>query len=144
MKDEKEDMPTISSGRVDDVDRHVGKKLRMRRIMLGLSQQVLGDAVGVSIQQIQKYEKATNRVASGKLYQFAKLLHVQVAYFFEEIEGLTKKLKPTNLSESQEEFVDKEAANEKEVLSLVRSYNEITDSSVRRKILDLVKTLSIR
>ena len=106
MNEETGDMPSISAGRVDDVDRHVGKKLRMRRIMLGLSQQVLGDAVGVSIQQIQKYEKATNRVASRKLYQFAKLLHVQVAYFFEEMEGLTKKLNPS-LAESQEEFVDK-------------------------------------
>ena len=59
------------------------------------------------------------------------------------MEGLTKKLNPS-LAESQEEFVDKEAAHERDVLSLVRSYNEITDSSVRRKILDLVKTLSIR
>ena len=58
--------------------------------MLGLSQQVLGDAVGVSIQQIQKYEKATNRVASGKLYQFAKLLHVQVAYFLKKWKVLQK------------------------------------------------------
>jgi len=143
MKEETEDMLAVNMGRVDDVDRHVGKKLRMRRIMLGLSQQVLGDAVGVSIQQIQKYEKATNRVASGKLYQFAKLLNVQVAYFFEELEGLTKKLKP-NLAEAQEEFVDKDGVHEREVLSLVKSYNEITDSGVRRKILDLVKTLSVR
>ena len=143
MKQSKEDVKEPNVGRVDDVDRHVGKKLRMRRIMLGLSQQVLGEAVGVSIQQIQKYEKATNRVASGKLYQFAKLLNVPIAYFFEEMEAFARKLKPSmGMSESQEEFVDKDAAHEREVLSLVRSYNEITDSSVRRKILDLVKTLS--
>ena len=111
--------------------------------MLGLSQQVLGDAVGVSIQQIQKYEKATNRVASGKLYQFANLLKVQIEYFFEGMDGLEKKIKP-NLAESQEVFSDgNDAVQEKEVLLLVRSYNEITDSGVRKKILDLVKTLSV-
>lgn len=143
MQDEQVGVPLMSVGRVDDVDRHVGKKLRMRRIMLGLSQQVLGDAVGVSIQQIQKYEKATNRVASGKLYQFANLLKVQIEYFFEGIDGFTKKIK-SNLAESQEAFVDgNDAVQEKEVLLLVRSYNEITDSGVRKKILDLVRTLSV-
>ena len=128
--------------RVNDIDRHVGKKLRLRRIMLGLSQQILGDAVGVTIQQIQKYEKATNRVASGKLYQFAKLLHVPVQYFFAELDEAAQRSR-ASFAESQEEFVDKDAVQEREVLSLVKSYNEIRDTSVRKKILDLVRTLSV-
>lgn len=127
-------------GRVDEIDKYVGARLRQKRVALGLSQQVLGDAVGVSIQQIQKYEKATNRVASGKLYQFAELLKESVTYFFDGIE--TAKKASNNFAEGQEEFVDKDSVKEREVLSLVRSYNEITDAGVRKRILDLVKTLS--
>lgn len=132
----------VSIGRVDDIDRHVGKKLRQKRIYLGLSQQALGEEVGVSIQQIQKYEKATNRIASGKLYQFAKLLKEPVAYFYEGVEDMVSKMKP-NFAEAQEEFNSKDIVHEREILSLVRAFNEITDSGVRKTVLDLVKKLSV-
>ena len=126
--------------RADEIDKYVGQRLRQKRVAAGLSQQALGDVVGVSIQQIQKYEKATNRVAAGKLYKLAELLREPVTYFFEGLDIHAKRA--SNFAESQEEFADKDGVKEREVLSLVRSYNEISNPHVRKKILDLVKTLS--
>ncbi|PCJ29860.1 MAG: transcriptional regulator, partial [Rickettsiales bacterium] len=79
MSDKKE-----TKGRADNVDRLVSHRLKMRRMMLGLSQNDLGKAVDVSIQQVQKYEKATNRISSGKLFAFSKFLKVPVAYFYDQ------------------------------------------------------------
>jgi transcriptional regulator with XRE-family HTH domain len=126
---------TIS--RVDDVDRSVGKKLRLRRLLLGLSQQAVGESLDVSIQQIQKYEKATNRISSSNLYKLSKRLKVPLDYFFEDVTSTIS----TNFAEDQTEFSN-DSNHEREILTLVRNYNEIRDQSVRKKILDLVKTLS--
>ena len=73
-----------TKGRADNIDRLVSKRLKVRRMMLGLSQQDLGNAVDVSIQQIQKYEKASNRISSGKLFTLSKFLKVPISYFFEQ------------------------------------------------------------
>ncbi len=128
-----------SKGKVDPIDMYVGKKLKTRRIMLGLSQHDLGEAVNVSIQQIQKYEKATNRISSGKLYAFAKLLLVPVEFFFSDVE---KHVDPRNIKDDKEFFDTNDSIAEKELLSLVRSYSEIKDIGVRKKIIDLLKSLS--
>ena len=80
---EKNNQQKEQKGRADNIDRLVSKRLKMRRMMLGLSQHDLGMAVDVSIQQVQKYEKASNRISSGKLFTFAKFLKVPVSYFFE-------------------------------------------------------------
>jgi transcriptional regulator with XRE-family HTH domain len=127
--------------KVDPMDDHVGKRLKRKRILLGMSQQDLGDAVNVSIQQIQKYEKATNRISSGKLYNLAKLLQVPVSYFFshsEELEAASD-LKLADPEASEQGEYD---ASEREIVSLLRSYNEINDINLRKKILELVKTLA--
>lgn len=73
-------------GRADSVDKLVSRRLKMRRMILGLSQNDLGKAVDVSIQQVQKYEKATNRISSGKLFAFAKFLKVPISYFYDQSE----------------------------------------------------------
>jgi transcriptional regulator with XRE-family HTH domain len=73
-------MPGRSS---DPVDRHVGSRVRMRRLMLGMSQQKLGDELGLTFQQVQKYEKGTNRIGSGRLHQLSHILDVPVSFFFE-------------------------------------------------------------
>jgi transcriptional regulator with XRE-family HTH domain len=131
---------SIVKGKADSMDGHVGKRLKMRRILLGLSQQDLGEAVNVSIQQIQKYEKATNRIASGKLYSLSKLLKVPVAYFFDSDEAPKNHL---SFAEEQVSYeVDDNSATERELLALVRSYNDIKDQTLRKKVLDLVKTMS--
>lgn len=133
-------MSEVSKGKVDQVDIHVGKRLKMRRIMLGLSQQDLGEAVNVSIQQIQKYERATNRISSGRLYAFAKLMAVPVDFFFKDA---SPELAHSYVNDGQEDFDSEiESVSEKDLLTLIRSFSEITSNSVRKKILELVKSLN--
>jgi transcriptional regulator with XRE-family HTH domain len=122
------------------VDVHVGRRLRSRRTMLGMSQENLGDAVGVTFQQIQKYEKGLNRIGSSRLFEFSRTLNVSVSYFFEdfyETSGNTS-------SEVEENTVayEAEALANKEVLALVRAYSSIEDEVVRKKVLGLVKSLN--
>ena len=76
-----------SPGRTQDIDRHVGARVRERRIMLGLTQQQLADLIGVTYQQAHKYERGINRVSAGRLYEIAQVLSVPVGYFFEGLQG---------------------------------------------------------
>ncbi len=125
--------------RTNYVDAHIGKHLKNRRIMLGLSQQDLGDAVDVSVQQIQKYEKATNRISSSKLFSFAKLLNTPVVEFFRGIDEEDASV----FAEDQEEFLpENSSVPERELLSLIRAFNSINDHNVRRKIIELARSLS--
>jgi transcriptional regulator with XRE-family HTH domain len=78
---------TSRRARAEDVDRHVGARVRQRRVMLGLSQQQIADLIGVTYQQAHKYEKGINRVAAGRLYQMARVLGVDIGYFFEGLNG---------------------------------------------------------
>ena len=133
--------------KVDPIDTYVGKRLKSRRLMLGYSQQDLGEAVNVSIQQIQKYERATNRISSSKLYNFAKFLRVPVSYFFaNDLEpvhstgGFSQEQRLFEFDTSTE--IDSDNASEREIMILVRSYNEIKDNHVRKKILDLIRTFA--
>ena len=121
------------------VDVHVGRRLRSRRTMLGMSQENLGDAVGVTFQQIQKYERGLNRIGSSRLYEFSRALNVPVAFFFEEF--YDEETGSSEVAEGQFPFEYEKLAN-KEVLSLVRSYCSISNRLVRKKILALVRSLS--
>ena len=136
---------TETKGRADHVDQLVSKRLKMRRMMLGLSQQDLGGAVAVSIQQVQKYEKATNRISSGKLHAFAKFLKVPVNYFFDQADDSSKALEAVFAEEeSKYDADDKNKSNisEKEIITLVRAFSEVQNLSSRKKIIELVKTMS--
>lgn len=141
MLDPKETKET--KGKADNVDRLVSKRLKMRRMMLGLSQQDLGVAVDVSIQQVQKYEKASNRISSGKLFTFSKFLKVPVSYFFEQGEDSNNTIGAI-FAEDGEHYTsyDKETVTEKEVIALIKSFGEVKSSSSRRKIIELIKTMS--
>lgn len=121
------------------VDVHVGNRLRARRIILGISQESLGDAVGVTFQQIQKYEKGVNRIGASRLFEFSCILKVPVDYFFEEY--LDAKTTSTALAEDVTPFEHEEQLSNREILSLVRAYSTITEPSVRKQVLSLVKTL---
>ncbi len=129
-------------GRADHIDHLVSKRLKTRRIILGLSQQELSAAVAVSIQQVQKYEKAVNRISSGKLYSFAKFLKVPISYFFEH----DNDPKETTFSEDLDDYAQDDNwtnfPSEKEVLSLVKSFGEIKNAQVRKKIVELMKTVA--
>lgn len=125
--------------RVDHVDKHVSNKLRAKRIMLGLSQQALADEVGVSVQQIQKYERAHNRISSGKLYHFANFLNIPIEYFFD---GLDSRTKPHIFAEDAANVTIDSGVSERDVLILIRAFNEIEDFDTRKRLLELAKSIS--
>ena len=129
-------------GRADNVDKLVSRRLKMRRMMLGLSQQDLGKAVDVSIQQIQKYEKATNRISSGKLFTLSKFLKVPVTYFYDQSEDSNNIIGGIFAEDAASyEATNKNMATEKEIVGLVKAFSEITSEQSRKKILELVKTM---
>jgi transcriptional regulator with XRE-family HTH domain len=123
------------------VDIHVGQKLRSKRVMIGMSQEELGQAVGVTFQQIQKYEKGLNRIGSSRLYEFSKILNVPVSYFFEDMAGENNLNDANGVAEPNGSF-DHLKLDNKEILNLVRAYSLITDVEVRKKMLSLIKSLS--
>jgi transcriptional regulator with XRE-family HTH domain len=110
--------------RVQDVDRHVGARMRARRIMLGLTQQQLADLIGVTYQQAHKYEKGINRMAAGRLYKVAQVLGAEVGYFFEGLQGagpLRATPQQRLLSELAKSFITSRPEHQQAISSLVRS-----------------------
>lgn len=129
-------------GNRDPIDIYVGKRLRLRRSLIGVSQAQLGKAVGISFQQIQKYERGINRMGASRLYQFAGLLRVSVSYFFDDIEteqkteeALQNKVVPLKAAPKQ--------MHNKETLQLVRAFHAISDKKQRNKVMSLIKTMAI-
>lgn len=120
------------------VDIHVGRRLRARRTILGMSQEDLGETAGVTFQQIQKYERGMNRIGSSRLYNFARTLGVNVSYFFDDYSEETD---GKGFAEDADTFLIENVDN-KEILSLVRCYQSIEDKKVRRKMLSLIRSLS--
>ncbi|MFO1242580.1 MAG: helix-turn-helix transcriptional regulator [Rickettsiales bacterium] len=125
------------------VDIYVGKRLRMRRVMLGMSQESVGKAIGVTFQQIQKYERGANRMGSSRLYDFSQILTVPVSYFFEGYEQETGGSIPTTPMGFAEEEVpfEHEKLTSRETLEVMRAYYSIRDPKVRKKMLDLMRSL---
>lgn len=130
-------------GRSNQVDAHVGSRVRMRRTLLGLSQEKLGDALGLTFQQVQKYERGANRIGASRLYQLTRILDVPVSFFFDEMdepEAGSPKGIAIGLAEGADTF-DRDPMAKRETLELVRSYYKITDPKVRRRVFELVKAL---
>lgn len=127
------------------VDIHVGKRLRLRRTILGMSQEALGSAIGITFQQVQKYERGSNRMGSSRLYEFAKLLGVPVGYFFEEYSG-DEYAQPdglaTGMAEPDMPAFDHEQLTSRETMEMMRAYYKIPSTKVRKSIFDLMKTLA--
>ena len=136
---------TETKGRADHIDQLVSKRLKMRRMMLGLSQHDLGGAVDVSIQQVQKYEKATNRISSGKLHAFAKFLKVPINYFFDQNDESSKVME-TIFAEEEAKYDPSHkkvtAISEKEIIALVKAFSEIENANSRKKIIELIKSMT--
>jgi transcriptional regulator with XRE-family HTH domain len=131
----------MESGMPDDVDIYVGKRVKLRRKLLGISQLELADALQLTFQQIQKYEKGANRISASKLYYMAKILDVPIAFFFDGIAvseadhrsvGGEGPLSPLNANE----IIDRE------VVSLVRAFLQIDRPAVRRYFIQLIESVS--
>jgi transcriptional regulator with XRE-family HTH domain len=123
------------------IDIHVGSRIRLRRNMLGMSQEKLGENLGITFQQIQKYEKGTNRVGASRLQAIASILGVPVAFFFEDAPGQEASGNRGFAEDSSMAFAV-EFCGSPEGLQLNRAFVKITDMKVRRKIIELVKSLS--
>jgi transcriptional regulator with XRE-family HTH domain len=125
------------------VDVHVGRKLRSRRTILGMSQEDLGEAVNITFQQVQKYERGFNRMGASRLYEFSCILNVDVAYFFEDYDvNSPTDTNKNSLLDTDEFTKEYERSNNKEVLTLIRAYYGISSEKIRKKILSLVKSIS--
>jgi transcriptional regulator with XRE-family HTH domain len=137
------DRPRGKRGPSNPIDGHVGSRVRQRRTLLGLSQEKLGDALGLTFQQVQKYERGANRIGASRLYQISRVLDVPVAYFFEDIiepELGTPQAAAIGLRERTEEF-DYDPMAKRETLELVRAYYKISDPKVRKRVFELVKAI---
>ncbi|MBX3573306.1 MAG: helix-turn-helix transcriptional regulator [Mesorhizobium sp.] len=123
------------------IDIHVGSRIRLRRNMLGMSQEKLGESLGITFQQIQKYEKGTNRVGASRLQAIASILSVPVSFFFEDAPGQDGATAGGFAEDSSTSFVV-DFLNSAEGIQLNRAFARIADVRVRRKIIDLVKALA--
>jgi len=111
----------MSTKAPNPVDKYVGSRVRMRRIMLGMSQEKLGEALGLTFQQVQKYEKGTNRVGASRLQQISEILQVPVSFLFEG--------GPSGVAEG---------------LALTRAFTRISDAKLRRSIVEMVEQIAVR
>lgn len=121
------------------VDKHVGNRVRVRRIFVGMSQERLGDSLGVTFQQVQKYEKGTNRIGASRLQNIAKVLGVPVSYFFEgapsEDGGVD------GFAENAQTPYAFDILSTPEGIQLAKAFSQIEDARVRRRVVELVMTL---
>jgi transcriptional regulator with XRE-family HTH domain len=122
------------------VDVHVGTRLRQRRALLGMSQTALGNAVGLTFQQVQKYERGSNRISSSRLFEFSKVLDVPVSHFFNEMtpDVATGKRK---IGHPRTKASGTGVSTKRETLELVRAYYKIRNKGMRQHIFGLVQSL---
>ena len=124
------------------IDIHVGKRLRLRRTIVGISQEKLAETLGITFQQVQKYEKGINRIGSSRLFDISKTLNVPVNFFFEEYnEGGAANSKYA-LAEDNANFEHEDNTKNRETMTLVKAYYQISDPKVRKKALELIKSLA--
>src|SRR5690606_3390778 len=133
-------MSTNNKKRPNPIDVHVGSRIRLRRNTDGISQERLGESLGITFQQIQKYEKGTNRVGASRLQAIASILNAPVSFFFEGAPGEEREA-VAGLSEEGTAYVA-DFLNSSEGIQLNRAFVKITDPKVRRRVLDLVKALA--
>jgi transcriptional regulator with XRE-family HTH domain len=122
------------------VDKHVGSRARMRRTMLGMSQEKLGDELGITFQQVQKYEKGANRISASRLHQMAHILQVAVPFFFEGAPQATGQSRRGGDAPSPA-YVSEFIATA-DGLKLVKAFTQISDAKVRHSIVRLVEQLA--
>ena len=133
------------SGKPNPVDVHVGSRVRLRRTLLGLSQEKLADAIGLTFQQVQKYERGANRIGASRLYELSRVLDVPVTFFFEDMApdlASRHAMHTAGMAEATQAAYETDALARRETLELVRAYYRIGDPHVRKKVAELVKTMA--
>ena len=145
MADDAEDEGD-SPKRPNPIDVHVGSRVRLRRMMLGMSQEKLGERMNLTFQQIQKYERGINRIGASRLFELARILQVPVQFYYDglPLQSPSDAIAPSmpGLAEAQGENYVVEFLNSRDGLELNRAFIRITDPKVRRAIVELVRSLS--
>jgi transcriptional regulator with XRE-family HTH domain len=132
------------------IDVHVGRRLRLRRTLLGMSQERLAQLLGLTFQQIQKYERGVNRIGSSRLYELGEILRIPVSFFFDDMAegggGRGREVLVPGLAEEAAGYVIDDRAelpiDRRETLELVRAFNRIADAGVRKRLFELAKALA--
>ncbi|MBO1080118.1 helix-turn-helix domain-containing protein [Roseomonas haemaphysalidis] len=136
--------------RPSPIDTHVGSRVRLRRTLLGLSQEKLGEALGLTFQQVQKYERGVNRIGASRLFDLSRVLDVPIGFFFDDMPGMPNasgggnsmmRARMGGFAEQQEGFED-DTLHKRETLELVRAYYRINEPSVRKRVFELIKSLA--
>lgn len=130
------------------IDMHVGKRIRLRRTLLGMSQEQLGTELNITFQQVQKYERGANRVSASRLWDIGQILDAPINYFFDDMSEVTMRNSPRRVSRGSEdqEIVDdqtKDPMARRETLELVRTYYSIKKPLVRKRVSDMVKSIAV-
>ena len=140
------------TGQPNPIDVHVGGRIKLRRMLLNISQEKLGKLLGLTFQQVQKYEKGMNRVSASRLYDISKVLDVNVSFFFDDMDKVTSDQSPRTfilpedkineeLSEDRDEFKN-DPMSKKETIQLVRAYYKIPNRQTAKHLHDLIISLS--
>ncbi len=135
------------SRRANPMDLHVGSRVRLQRMLLGMSQEKLGEQLGLTFQQIQKYEKGINRIGASRLFELAKVLGVSVQFFYEDAPGTASDYKShvastSGFGERQTDRFVVDFLSSREGVELNKAFVKIADPKVRRSIVDLVRSLA--
>lgn len=119
------------------VDVHVGGRVRMRRMLIGMSQEKLGESLGLTFQQVQKYEKGTNRIGASRLYEISRILDVPVSFFYEGLARQSDNL--VGMAENEQADFDSGVMTSADGIALNRAFFRIKDTTMRKRIIDMVK-----
>ena len=128
------------------IDMHVGKRVRLRRTLLGLSQEQLGAALNITFQQVQKYERGANRISASRLWDISQILDASIGYFFDDMSTQTKLASPRKISrdtqKAHEDDFERDPMAKRETLELVRTYYSISEPNVRKRLAELIKSVA--
>jgi transcriptional regulator with XRE-family HTH domain len=130
------------SDKPNPVDVQVGARVRLRRNMLGLSQEKLGEAIGLTFQQVQKYERGANRIGASRLHELSRVLDVPVSFFFDDTDPVRAPAIPGGFAEPPVEAFESDPLRRRESIDLVEAYYAIDDAAVRRRLFELAKALA--
>ena len=129
---------TIKKDGPHPIDKHVGARVKLRRMILGMSQEQLGRSLGLTFQQIQKYEKGVNRIGASRVFELSKLLEVPIQYFYDDLEGESA----TGFAEADAGDAFMALVNSPEGVELCRYFSAIKDPQLKKRVLDLVRSIA--
>ncbi len=132
-----------NSRRANPIDKHVGERVRMRRMLLGMSQERLGEQLGLTFQQVQKYEKGVNRIGASRLFDLAQVLSVPIQYFYENMSAAVSGIAVApGLADNAGEPYVADFLSSRDNVELHKAFARITDPRVRRSIVDMVRSIA--